>query len=175
MPLFCCCTRQEKEDQVLAPKTAMASNDDYPTVEDAYLEGKTLMRRGGKELGVLTPGGPEDIRFRSFFGGSVEAILDAWHRMAALGLLPPDLLFLHYLWALMFMCLYPKNEAELCTLCGGVDPKTVRNKTWPFIFALHELEYHVVSTLCQNTFSHLNLPSPNNHLLLSFTFTEDFI
>ena len=119
MPLFCCCTRQEKEDQVLAPKTAMASNDDYPTVEDAYLEGKTLMRRGGKELGVLTPGGPEDIRFRSFFGGSVEAILDAWHRMAALGLLPPDLLFLHYLWALMFMCLYPKNEAELCTLCGG--------------------------------------------------------
>ena len=25
---------------------------------------------------------------------------------------------------------------------GGVDPKTVRNKTWPFIFALHELEYH---------------------------------
>lgn len=125
-----------------------SSNDDYPSVEDAYIEGKELMRRGGKPLGVLTPGGPEDIKFRAFFGGGVSTIIDSWKRMAEHDLLPPDLLFVHYLWALIFMRLYPKNETELCTLVGGHDPKTVRSKTWPFIFALYELNYYVVSIIC---------------------------
>lgn len=120
----------------------------YPTILDAYNEGKEIMRRGGKQLGTITPGGPEDIRFRSFFGAGVATVIEAWHMMADRGMLPPDLLFVHYLWALMFMCLYPRNEAELCTLAGGVDPKTVRGKTWPFIHALLELSYYVVSLNC---------------------------
>ena len=142
----------------------MAANANYPTVEDAYKEGKDIMRRGGKKLGVLTPGGPEDVRFRSFFGAGAEVILNAWHRMAELDLLPPDRLFLHYLWALLFMCIYPKNEAALCTLVGGHDPKTVRAKTWPFIYALSELSYSVV----RHTLSSLPLLVTISHIVFLF-------
>lgn len=146
--LLCCCKQKKPSSQSQACKT-MASNED-PTVEDAYMEGKKMMARGDKHLGVLTPGAPEDIRFRSFFGAGVETVLDAWNRMKDLGLLPlaPTLLFVHYLWALAFMCLYPKNEAALCAICGGADPKTVRNKTWPFIYAIKELGLYVVSLMC---------------------------
>ena len=125
----------------------MASDGDgFPTVEHVYHEGKELMRRGGHRLGVLTPGGPEDVRFRGFFGANVATVIDAWKQMEGEGLLPVDLFFRHFLWALLFMCLYPKNEHELCALVGGHDPKTVRAKTWPFIFALYELNFYVVST-----------------------------
>jgi len=120
------------------------------------------MRRGGKDLGVLTPGGPEDIRFHSFFGAGVDVVLLAWNMMAEYELLPPDLLFVHYLWTLLFMCLYPKNEAELCALVGGRDPKTVREKTWPFIFTLYELNYYVVSLI--HTFCVLSLQSGSSFL-----------
>ena len=97
-------------------------------------------------MGHLAPGGPEDVRFCSFFGMGVGVVIASWHLMAEHDLLPPDQLFLRYLWTLIFMCLYPKNEAELCTLTGGKDPKTVRKNTWPYIYALYELNYYVVST-----------------------------
>ena len=121
-------------------------------VEEAYREGKKLMGRSEKRLGVLTPGGAEDVRFRSFFGAGVVVVLTAWHGMAEHDLLPDGLGFQHYLWALLFMAVYPKSEAALCAHLGGRDPKTVREKTWPFIFALDELSYHVVS--CKLFFIH---------------------
>jgi hypothetical protein len=116
----------------------------YPRINDAYQEGKSLMQRESKVLGNLSPGGPEDTRFRSFFGAGATTILVAWHAMAEHNLLPNNLLFIHYLWALLFMCVYPKNEKAFCALVGGPDRKTVRKKTWPFIFALYELNYFVV-------------------------------
>ena len=64
--------------------------------------------------------------------------------MAEHNLLPKKLLFVIYLWALVFMCVYPKNEKAFCALVGGPDPKTVQKKMWPFVFALYELNYIVV-------------------------------
>ena len=125
----------------------MAYLDVYPRINDAYREGKSLMQLEGKELGVLTPGGPEDIQFRSFFWDGVITILTVWYTMAKHNLLPKDLLFLHYLWALMFVCLYSKNGKDLCALVGGPDPKTVWKKTWPLVFGLNKLNCVVVSFL----------------------------
>ena len=115
-----------------------------PTIEDAYRQGKVLMGRASKPLGRLDPGGPEDKRFRSFFGAGVVVVLAAWRGMRDHDLLPPKPLFAHYLWVLMFMCLYPRNEVELCRLVGK-DAKTVRKRTWPFIHSLYEYCFHVVS------------------------------
>ena len=64
-----------------------------PGIEDAHQEGKALMGRSGKRLGVLTPGGPEDVRFRSFFGAGVVVVLTAWHGMAEHDLFPDGLGF----------------------------------------------------------------------------------
>jgi len=125
----------------------MGREDDLPPlVEGVHRLGQPLMQRGERRLGVLRPGAPEDVRFRSFFGVGAEVVLAAWNGMAEHSVLPDrSLEFVHFLWALCFMCLYPKNEAALCGILGGRDPKTVRAKTWPFIYALHELSYYVVS------------------------------
>jgi len=126
------------------------------------------MNRGGRELGHLAPGGPEDVRFRSFFGMSVGVVIASWHLMKEHDLLSPDQAFLRYLWTLMFMCLYPKNEAELCTLTGGKYPKT-----WPYMYALHELNYYVVST-SQCIILFLNFLSTITPLKLFFRLTGRF-
>ena len=103
------------------------------------------MRRHGKKLGVLTPGGPEDCRFRSFFGVGVEVFLEACNMLVKYDFYPPESSFEHFFWALLFMKLYPKNEAELCSLLGGIDPKTMRKWVWPMIRSIAKLDDFVVS------------------------------
>ena len=120
--------------------------NDSPTVYDFYDLGKEMMNRAGRNLGTLSVGGPEDRKFRSFFGEGVTIILLAWNMMQAQELIPHGGLVIHYLWALMFMKIY-SSETALCAHAGGVDPKTFRKWIWPFILALAELEYTVVSLL----------------------------
>ena len=60
------------------------------------------------------------------------------------------------LWALMLMCVYPKNDEGLCALLGGTGLKTVQNKIWDFIFTLHQLNYCVVSCCLLIWYSYLN-------------------
>ena len=72
-----------------------------------------------------------------FFGAGAATILVARHAMAKHDLLPNNLLFVHFLWAFMFMCLYPKNGKDPCACIGGPNPNTVWTKTWPFIFTLY--------------------------------------
>ncbi len=66
-------------------------------------------------------------------------------------LLPKDSGIVHMLWAMHFLCCYPKQE-ECCAAAGtqekgAVDPKTWRKYIWPYIYALAELEHVVVSYL----------------------------
>jgi len=61
-------------------------------------------------------------------------------------LLPDNPQLCHFLWALAFMCIYPKNDKALSSLLGNRDPKTISMRTWPFIEAVFELdEEYVVS------------------------------
>ena len=119
---------------------------DTPSVNDLYDLGKEMMNRAGHRLGKLIAGGAEDRKFRSFFGCGVEVARLAWNMLRAKSLVPPGGLVVHYLWSLMFMKLY-SSETALCAHAGGIDPKTFRKWVWPFIRALSELEYSVVSLL----------------------------
>jgi len=117
------------------------------TTEYAYKEGQKLMNRASKKLGTRHPGGTEDRRFRFFFGVGAHVCVLAWGMMTDKDILPPIARFCHYLWALMFMKTYPENEAEMCMLLGGIDPKTMRKYVWPMIGWIYELNYSVVSTV----------------------------
>ncbi len=68
---------------------------------------------------------PKDLCFHVFFGVSAEVTVEAWEMMADHSCLPPNPEFLHDLWALAFMQMYPANNTALSTLLGGKDPKTV--------------------------------------------------
>ena len=121
-------------------------SNDNPTINDVYILGKEIMNRADRRLGKLTIGGPEDRRLRSFFGAGVEVILEGWHRMKDQQLIPEGALFVHYLWALMFMKIH-STEGAMCGHAGGVDPKTFRKWVWPMIRAIADLEYTVVSNI----------------------------
>jgi hypothetical protein len=120
-------------------------DDGWPTAEDFYEEGKTVM--GRTKLGILLPGSTEDARFRATFGVSAQVAADAYKLMETLDVLPPDPSPRHFLWALAFMCLYPKNDKALSLILGNKDPKTLHKYLWPYIRSLFELDEHVVSHL----------------------------
>ena len=96
------------------------------------------MGRTGHALGILSPGSPEDLRHRFFFGVSAEVAVKAWNKMEELDLLPPSTQFQHYR-------TYPPNDTTLSKLLGGKDPKTINKYMWPYIKSLAELENFVVS------------------------------
>jgi len=104
-----------------------------------------VMGRTIPNLGILLPGSPEDRRFRALFGASAQVVVDVWKLMETHELLPEDPQLCHLLWALAFMCIYPKNDKALSELLGKKDPKTINKYMWPFIWAVFELDDYVVS------------------------------
>ena len=117
------------------------------TVRHAYEEGKNFMNRDNKSVGTTGIRGTEDRRFRSFFGCPAEVFICVWEMIVQHQLIPPGGHFTHLFWAFLFMKLYPKNEIEFCGLLGGIDPKTMRKWVWPFIRAVAELHFVVVSKM----------------------------
>ena len=106
------------------------------TVDDAYVNGQKVMRRASQKLGKLLPGLPKDRRFCAFFGLLAQVSIPAWNMMEDKNVLPPNLKFLHFLWALAFMRTYPKNNTAILLLLGGIDPKRTSNYVWLFIRSL---------------------------------------
>ena len=106
------------------------------------------MNRADKDLGIIAKDAPEARRFVSFYGVDADVVVDLWGRMVLHNLIPelPLGKFCYLFWALAFMFLYPKNDTELSALFGGVDPKTIRKYVWPFINAIFELNFYVVSS-----------------------------
>ena len=118
-----------------------------PTATDFYDAAKEIQNRSGSAVGS---GATEDRRFRDYFGCSVIVALLAWNLMVTCGHLPADGTIAHFLWALHFMKVYPKQD-EGSAVAGGsggaMDPKTWRKYSWPMIYALSLLEQHVVREL----------------------------
>ncbi len=141
----------------MAPKRneyLYSKND--PSINDVYLLGKCVIgchSSSSRETGKLTIGGSEDRLFRQSYGLSVAVVLEAWRLLKAHNLLPEGGRFYQLLWALHFMKCY---EPELVLSARfDADPKTFRKQMWPFIHALSELEYQVVSPIEKKRFSNM--------------------
>ncbi len=65
------------------------------------------------QLGKLRPVSPKNRSFQGFFGDSTQVVVDAWRLMEEHDLLPVNAKLCHFLWALAFICLYPKNDQAL--------------------------------------------------------------
>lgn len=112
-----------------------------PSLEDAYAMGRDMMNRSSKKMGAIQS---EDRQFRDLFGVGAIVALAAFAWLDQTELLPVDGTFMHLLWTLCFLKVYP-TETALSALCGGADPKTIRKYIWPMIVALANLEVHLVS------------------------------
>ncbi len=123
-----------------------------------------MMGRRSHRLGILLPDLSKDHRFHGYFGVSAEVAVEAWEMMEELDYLPLFPQFQHYLWALVFMRLYPANGIALSAILGGSDPKTIWKYIWPMIQSILDLEGVVASLLLcllfHPTATHISTPSP---------------
>jgi hypothetical protein len=87
----------------------------------------------------------EDRDFREHFGCGALVALTLWGMLLTTDLLPDDGTLEHLLWTLMFMKTYGKQKT-LCSLCGGIDPQTLKKWVELFVEAISSLEPMVVST-----------------------------
>ncbi len=76
-----------------------------------------------------------------------EVAVEAWEMMDEQKCLPSDPSFLHYLWVLAFMRMYPANDEALSRVLGGSDPKTIHKYMWPYNDSIFELDEVLVSRL----------------------------
>jgi hypothetical protein len=120
----------------------MDDDGGWPTAKNFFNEGKKLMGRG--KLGILLLGSTEDVCFRGTFGVSAQVAADTYRMMGTRHLLPIDPSTEHFLWALAFMCVYPKNDKVLSLLLSNRDPKTLHKYIWVYIKSLFELDEFVV-------------------------------
>jgi hypothetical protein len=85
----------------------------------------------------------EDRDFREHFGCGVLVALSLWGLLLTTALLPDGGTLEHLLWTLMFMKTYAKQKT-LCSLCGGIDPQTLKKWVKLFVEAISSLEPMVV-------------------------------
>ena len=88
----------------------------------------------------------EDRDFREFFGCNILVAFDLWEMLVDDHLVPDEGCIEKFLWSLMFLKVYAK-ERTMCSLAGGIDPKTFRSWVSKFILAMANLESSVVSTI----------------------------
>jgi hypothetical protein len=94
--------------------------------EEAYREGQRVMKWTGNKLGIVLPDSTEDNHFHGYFGVLAMVAVEAWKMMEEHNCLPLNPKFVHFLWALAFMKLYPANDKALSSTVGGSDPETIR-------------------------------------------------
>ena len=115
-----------------------------PTTTDFYNTAKEIQNRSGSAVGAAAT---KDRRLRDYFGISVAVAILAWNLMTVYGQLPGNGIVAHFLRALHFMKVYPKQDEGSATAGGSggaIDPKTWRKYSWPMIYGISLLEQHVV-------------------------------
>ena len=110
-------------------------------LEDLMCEARLIWRRDPQEFQAPST---EDENFRAFFGCRPDVAMIAWDMLASLDMLPDGGTIEHFLWALMFLKVYPRSRV-MQVLCGNVDNQTMMKWTMKFVWALAYLEPHVVS------------------------------
>ena len=120
------------------------------TLNTAYVYGiaRPIQNRTGM---AVRSDEAENRLFRDFFGCGAHLVVILWKMMDALDLLPAEVEVVHLLWTLYWLKCYP-TESPATAAVGRpghkVDPKTFRKYVQPIVFAVSDLEPHVVSKKC---------------------------
>jgi hypothetical protein len=113
------------------------------TIDELLEEARIIWRRDHKVLAEST----EDRNFLAFFGCSPSTAMILWDLLDEHSLLPAEGTAKHFLWCLMWMEIYGKNE-EMTALCGGIDVKTMMKWVIKFVYAIAYLEPEIVRVQC---------------------------
>jgi hypothetical protein len=139
----------------LSPRNNKRQRPVRPEVQDLLRLARVIWSRDPDKVRTTQT---EDRDFRELFGCGVLVALSLWGLLLTTDLLPEDGTLEHLLWTLMFMKVYAKQKT-MCSLCGGIDPQTLKKWTELFIEAISYLEPMVVSESQHNLKSFLRLSS----------------
>ena len=120
---------------------AKRQRETQPSAEDFTFKARIIMHadpfkeRAPKE---------EDKRFHALFGCSCDVAFQVWTELSSRRLLPQGGTMTHLLWTLMFLKVYPSEEA-MKRLTGGADNKTTRKWVGLFVQSISDLEPFFVS------------------------------
>ena len=132
--------------------------DEYLTHQDMLQKARIIWKKDKFKKRTIAC---EDRYFRTYFGCGLLVCHKVWRMLLTYGLHPGPPLCNHYLWALLFLKVYPKANV-LCNLTGVQDYKTLKQKIFPYISAVAALEEYVVCISClifyhnQNYISHFS-------------------
>ena len=91
--------------------------------------------------------------FHYYFGCGAHLVVILWHMMEALDLLLDEVEAVHLLWTLYWLKCYPTESPATATVGKPghkVDPKTFCKYIQPLVFAMSDLELHMVSAKCSH-------------------------
>lgn len=135
-----------KARQPTGKSSTKRSRTTEPAIEDFYILGRDIQNRSGHRVGAELS---EEDRYKEFFGCRAEIALIVWSLLTKHCLLPDAAKLNHFLWALFFMKIYPREKVA-CALAGAsggaIDPKTLRKYVWPMIRSIADLEQYLVCT-----------------------------
>lgn len=87
----------------------------------------------------------EDRKFREFFGCGPVVACATWQMIEELNSIPNNGTMEHFLWALLFMKVYAKENVMASIASTKPDTKTFQKWVWAFIEAIASAEDEVVS------------------------------
>jgi hypothetical protein len=113
-----------------------------PDVEHIMLYARVMWRRNDPYKAMSSQ--TEIADFKEFFGCGPLVGLELWKLLHTHGYLPGGCRLEHLLWMLAFLKMYGHRK-QMCTMCGGVDYKTMMKWVLLFVDAVSNLEPFVVS------------------------------
>jgi hypothetical protein len=130
----------------LEPSTMMGATkrqrESLPDIEDILRYARAMWRRRDPYKGLSTQ--TENRDFNEFYGCGPLVALQLWGLLHDHDYLPGGCRLEHLLWMLAFLKIYG-HKKQMCTICGGVDYKTMMKWILLFLDAVSSLEPFVVS------------------------------
>ena len=113
-----------------------------PTPEDFMKLGRAIWSKDPVKAKAFAT---EDRKFREFFGCGPGVACELWVHLDAHGYTPHKGTMEHFLWTLLFMKVYAKENTLAALVDGKPDPKTFQKWVWAFIPAIACIEPDLVS------------------------------
>lgn len=88
----------------------------------------------------------ENRKFREFFGCGPNIACGVWNLVVSHNLLPDNGTMEHFMWTLLYLKVYAKENTMSALIDGKPDPKTIQKWVWQFITSISLLEPELVSS-----------------------------
>jgi hypothetical protein len=126
---------------MMMPPPSKRQRETLPNIEDLMPYAREMWRRKDPHKAMSTQ--TENRDFRDFFGCGPLVALELWRLLKTNDFLPQGGRLEHLLWMLAFLKTYGHRKL-MCSICGGIDYKTLMKWVLLFVEAVADVEPLIV-------------------------------